>query len=72
MDNHSNQRIADAISSVNTMVVGNAPSIAAASQAVQLSFYQGLAAANGVFAQQQAWMQQQTATTVDVLQLLRR
>ena len=70
MDNKLDPRVIEAINAVNIMVVGVAPSVAAASQLNQIAFCQGLAALNAVFAQQQAWMQFQTVTAIDTKKLL--
>lgn len=71
MEHQLDPRVVEAINAVNTMVVGLAPSTAAATQINQLAFAQSLAAYNAVFAQQQAWMQFQTVTAVDANKLLR-
>ncbi len=52
------------------MVVGSSPAVAMAQRMMSFAFAEGLAASNAVYAQQQAWMQNQTITATDTVRLL--
>jgi hypothetical protein len=64
-------QVADALTTINSLVVGAAPSMASGSQLVNLSNAQSLAAYNAVFAQQQSYITAQTASVADILAILR-
>lgn len=64
-------QVADALTTINAMVVGSAPSMATGSQFMTLGNAQALAAYNAVFAQQQAYITAQTASVADILAILR-
>jgi hypothetical protein len=63
-------QVADALTTINAMVVGISPSMASGSQFMTLGYAQSLAAYNAVFAQQQAYITAQTASVADVLAIL--
>lgn len=65
-------QVADALTTINSLVVGAAPSMASGSQYVTLGYAQTLAAYNAVFAQQQAYITGQTAAVADVIAILGR
>ncbi|MBK8236574.1 MAG: RebB family R body protein [Deltaproteobacteria bacterium] len=64
-------QVADALTTINAMVVGASPSMASGVASVTLGYAQSLAAYNAVFAQQQAYITAQTAAVADVLAILR-
>jgi hypothetical protein len=63
-------QIADALATINSMVVGTAPSLASGTQSCSLAHSLALAGYNAVFAQQQAYIVAQTAAAADVIELL--
>lgn len=62
--------VIDAVTTVNTTTVGMAPAMAMASLAQNLANSAAMAAMNAVFAQQQAFIAHQAATTQAVAMLL--
>jgi Killing trait len=65
-----NAQITDAITQTNVKVLGEAPAVALASLYQTIGNSIAMAAANAVFAQQQANILYQTATTLGVAKLL--
>ncbi len=65
-----NPQVTDAVTQTDVSVVGVAPAMAMASLYQTLGYSVGMAAMNAVFAQQQANMAHQAATTQQVAMLL--
>ncbi len=65
-----NGQITDAITQTNTQIVGEAPSMAMGNLYQTIGNSVAMAAANSVYAQQQANVTHQTASTVAVKQLI--
>jgi hypothetical protein len=65
-----NPQITDAVTQTNVAVVGQAPAVAIGSLYQTISNSVSMAAANAVFAQQQANVVYQAATTMGVAKLL--
>lgn len=62
--------VSDAVTQINTLVVGASPAVATASQYQTLANSFAMASLNAVFAQQQSSMVQQAATVEEVIRLL--
>ena len=63
-------QVADAIATINAMVLAATPSMAAGSQMINVVYAQSLAAYNAVFAQQQAYITGQSAAVAGVIAIL--
>ena len=67
--NHEHPCTITAVSEIQKLVLGSAPTVALASQELNLVFAYSPAALNAVHSQQQSWIVAQTATATDVSRL---
>ncbi|SCY15694.1 RebB family R body protein [Desulfoluna spongiiphila] len=65
------QAVTDAVSQINSLVVGSSPAMSLASQYQTQGFNTTMAAMNAVHSQQQSCIVHQTATVENVIKMLR-
>jgi Killing trait len=71
-ERHVDPRVSTAVADINAMVVGASPAMAIGLEYLTLANSQALAAYNAVFAQQQTWITEQSASVAGTIRLLAR